>query len=704
MIMIKKIHLKEADGIARIEFDHPGKDVNLLDTESMLQLQEILTTVSKRTDLTAVLVTSTKPKIFIAGADIRQIETIKERSEAVEITESGKAIFQMLEDLKVPTVAVINGACVGGGLELVLACRYRVASFSDSVKIGLPEVLLGIIPGFGGTLRLPKLLGIVKALPLILSGKVVGAKEALKLGLVDKLFPESTLLAQAIDFAKAAAEGKEKVSRPPRPWFFEKTPVGRALVFSQARKNTLKQTHGFYPAPLKAIEIVQKTYGLSIPKGSRIESEGFADLAGTEVSQNLIKMYFLNEKFKKFLWTDLQLKPEPVRQGGVIGAGVMGGGIAQLLSNREIPVRVKDINMEALGGALREAYRIFSESVKRKRMKPFEREKKMGLISTGLTTEGLRRCDVIIEAVVEDMGIKQKVFRELGEVTDAKTILASNTSSLSISEMAKVTRHPERVVGMHFFNPVNRMPLVEIIPADATSKETIERTVQFVRSVGKTAIVVKDVRGFLVNRILMPYLNEAGYLMQEGVSPAAIDAVAKKFGMPMGPAELLDHIGIDIAYKVARILEAGYGARMKVASIVGQLKENGHFGKKAGVGFYLHKGKKMEPNKSLRLPPPKREISDDEIRKRLIYIMINEASRCLEEKVANEAGTVDIGMIMGTGFPPFRAGLLRYADRVGAGSIAEDMERFAAAVDRDRLSPAPLLARMAANGEKFYQS
>ncbi len=702
--MTNPIHLKEENGMARIEFDHPEKDVNLLDSATMLRLREVLSTLQKRTDLSAVLITSAKPKIFIAGADIHEIENLTDRAQMIEKTEGGKEILRMLEGLTVPTVAVINGACLGGGFELALACRYRVASFADSVKIGLPEVQLGILPGFGGTLRLPKLIGIVKALPLILTGKVIGSKEALKLGLIDELFPEKTLLSQAIDFAKNLAEGKTKIVKPSLPWFFEKTGLGRTLVYRAAEKNTLKQTHGFYPAPLKVIEVIRKTYGLSEEKGSKIESEGFADLAGTGVSRNLIRLYFLNEKYKKFPWTELRKKSEPVLQCGVVGAGVMGGGIAQLLSNRNIPVRVRDINTEALGGALREAYRLYSESVRRRKMKPFERDRKMSLISAGLTTEGMRRSGIIIEAVVEDLGIKQKVFRELGAITGPGTILASNTSSLSLNEMAKVTPHPERVIGLHFFNPVHRMPLVEVIPADVTSRETIERTVQFARSLGKTVVVVKDVRGFLVNRILVPYLNEAGYLMEEGVSPQTLDTVAKKFGMPMGPGALLDHIGIDIGCKVAHILEEAYGKRMKVASILEILRGKKFFGKKTGLGLYQYKGKKVMPNPNLDLPKPKRVISDEEILKRLIYTMVNEASLCLEEKVVTDPGAVDIGMIMGTGFPPFRSGLLRYADHIGPKKIAEDLARFAASVDSERFAIAPLLKNLAANGQTFYKS
>lgn len=702
--MTAGVRLKEENGIARIEFDTPEKEVNLLDNATLLRLEEILTELQRRADLRAVLVTSAKPRHFIAGADIHEIQRLSGRAQMIEATEKGKAIFRRLAGFKVPTVAVIPGACVGGGFELALACRYRVASFSDAVRIGLPEVLLGILPGFGGTVRLPKLIGIVKALPVILTGRLAGPEEALQLGLVDRLFPERTLLACATEFAKTVGEAKEKVLRRSGPWFLEKTAPGRLLVYHAAAKNALKKTRGFYPAPLKAIEVVWKTRGLPEEKASVIESEGFADLAETEVSGNLIRLFFLNERYKKFSWTDLRLSAGLTLPVGVVGAGVMGGGIAQLLSHRNIPVRIKDINPDALGGALREAGRIYAGFVRRKRMKPFERDRKMSLISAGLTNDGMRRAGIIMEAVVEDMAIKQQVFRELGEITGPGTILASNTSSLSITEMARVTKHPERVIGLHFFNPVNRMPLVEVIPAETTSKETIERTVQFARGLGKTVVVVKDVRGFLVNRILLPYLNEAGYLMQEGVSPVVLDPVARKFGMPMGPAELMDHIGIDIGCKVAHVLEEAYGRRMRTSGILLRLKDQGALGRKTSLGFYRYRGKKKDLNPGLGLPRPARPISEEEVLKRLIYVMINEASRCLEEQVVPEPGAVDIAMITGTGFPPFRAGLLRYADTVGAKRIVEDLERFSAAVDRERFAVSPLLARMAAGGEKFYPS
>ncbi len=699
-----QVHLKIEDGIATIEFNAPDRDVNILDSGAMKELEEILSAVRKTDGLRGVLVASAKDRIFIAGADIREIEGITAKEDALSKAEGGKRILKALEDLKVPTVAVINGACLGGGMELALACRFRVASFSDKIKIGLPEVQLGVLPGFGGTQRLPRRIGLVKALPLMLSGKILSGKDALRLGVVDRLFPEKTLREDALAFMRAQEAGTAKSSKkPPRSWFLESTPIGRALVFRTAKKDVMKQSRGFYPAPLQILKLIQKTFGGDPARGFRLESEAFADLAVTKISKNLIRLFFMNEQYKKMAWTSLRLKAGLIQQCGVIGAGVMGGGIAHLISDRKMQVRVKDIHPDALGGTLKEARRLYDESIQRRKLKDNERDYKMGLISVGLTNQGMRRSGIIIEAVVEDLKIKQKVFAELDGITPASTILASNTSSLSVTKMASVTKHPERVVGLHFFNPVNRMPLVEVVKAEQTSEEVMERAVQFARGLGKIVIVVKDVPGFLVNRLLMPYLNEAAYLMEDGMTADAIDKAATDFGMPMGPMELVDYIGIDIAYKVAHILEEGYGARMKAASLLQKVKEDGLVGKKAGRGFYLYQGKKKIPNPAVRWPGGQAGVPSAETAlKRMIYVMVNEAARCLEEGVVPEPGAVDIGMIMGTGFPPFRAGLLHYADSIGLENIAGDLERFAKRVNQERFSPSAYLLKLAKSRQTFH--
>ncbi len=691
-------------GLGNLLFDHPDAEVNILTSEHLKTLSATLDEIAGRTDLKALVITSAKKRIFIAGADIKEIEGITDKADAFSKAEEGKKVFQKLEDLKIPTVCVINGACLGGGYELALACDWRTASFSSNVKIGLPESSLGILPGFGGSIRLPRLLGLMKALPLILAGRMVSAEEALKYGMVDKLFPDRTLLENSLAFARKLAD--KPVSRPARKKNFmtsvlEDTPPGRAFVFSQAKKDVMKKTKGVYPAPFEIISLLGKTYGKRGAGVYRLESEHFSRLGTTQVSKNLIKVFFLSEKYKKFKWTKSEIKSDGVKKCGVVGAGVMGGGIAQLASQRDIPVRVKDLNEKALAGALKEAMDIYRSALKRRKMKKTEVERKMSLISVGLNNQGLKNCGIIIEAVVEDLGIKQRVFKEMDGLTAPNVILASNTSSLPVTKMAEVCVHPERVIGLHFFNPVNRMPLVEIIRAAQSSDETIERTVQFSRRLGKTVILTEDRPGFLVNRLLLPYLNEAAYLLQEGMPAEQIDMIAEEFGMPMGPIELVDQVGIDVGYKVAHILNDAFGDRMKVAPVLEDVKAKGLLGKKSHKGFYLYDGRKKTVNPEVKTGHGSK-VSEEDAMKRMIYIMINEAARCLEEKVIDSAGTVDIGMIFGTGFPPFRGGLLRYADSVGAPAILKDLERFQKETDPKRFEPCAYLRDLAQKNSKFY--
>ncbi len=699
--------LREQDGLGILVFDQPDTEVNILTSRHLAEFDTLLTEIRSKNNLKALLITSAKNRIFIAGADIHEIKRITTEKDAVEKAQQGKAVFQKLEDLLIPTMAVINGACLGGGYELALACKYRAASFSDRVKIGLPEVNLGILPGFGGSIRLPRLVGLLQGLPLILAGRVVSSKDALKYGMVDRLFPEVSLLENSIRWMQDMIQQKTSKPREHKSkgfmgWFFEGTGIGRKLVFKRARKDVIAKSKGFYPAPLEIIRLVEKTYGKVSREAYALESEHFSRLGTTAVSKNLITLFFMSEKYKKLAWTSLKGIKTKIQKCGVIGAGIMGGGIAQLVSDKNIPVRVKDINDKALGGALREARHIYEGALKRRKITKSGLEYKMGLISAGLTTEGLRSCGILIEAVVEDLNVKRKVFQELGDLARPEIILASNTSSLSVTKMAEVTKHPERVIGLHFFNPVHRMPLVEIIRAAQSSEETIERTVQFARTLGKTVIVVKDAPGFLVNRLLLPYMNEAAYLLEEGLSAEQIDHLVEKFGMPMGPIELVDQVGIDVGYKVAHILQDAFGDRMKVAPILEEVKKKGLLGKKSGQGFYLHEGKTKTINPDVKAGSHASGVSTEDALKRMIYMMINEAARCLEEKVVDGPETVDIGMVMGTGFPPFRAGLLHYADSVGVNNIVKDLERFQNTVSRERFQPSAYLLDLARQNKGFY--
>ncbi|MFH1752561.1 MAG: 3-hydroxyacyl-CoA dehydrogenase NAD-binding domain-containing protein, partial [Candidatus Omnitrophota bacterium] len=549
------------------------------------------------------------------------------------------------------------------------------------------------------------------ALGMILPGRIISGKNALKYGVVDRLFPEVTLVERSVEFAKGILDGSVKIKRRKKKKLFlsflEDTPIGRSIVFNQAKKGVLKKTKGSYPAPIRALEVIKRTYGGNIHKGSIIESEAFSELAITDTSKNLIKVFYLMEEYKKLPWVDPSIKPAAVNKCGVLGAGVMGGGIAQLTTFRDIPTRIKDINYEAINHALKTASGLFNYAVKKRKLKKPDADYKFGLISPTTTYKGFENTDLVIEAVVEDLNIKKKVFKELGQVVSSKTVLTTNTSSLPIINMAEAANIPERVVGLHFFNPVHRMPLIEVIRSGKASEQALATVIAFARRLGKVVIVVKDVPGFLINRILLSYLNEAGFLMEEGMKMDHIDRIALKFGMPMGPIDLMDEIGIDVGAKVAKVLEDSYGRRMEVSAILKKVKDKGLYGKKTKRGFYIHKGKKVKtPNPDIYNfvdSTAKRTVSDEDARKRLIYVMINDAARCLEEGVADSPKTIDIGMIMGTGFPPFRAGLLRYADSIGIDSIVKDLKGFEKDIGHERFRPCNYLIDKADKNKRFYE-
>ncbi|MCP4853508.1 MAG: hypothetical protein GY903_03335 [Fuerstiella sp.] len=704
---INHFELKQHGELGILDFNTPNSSANILSNDALVEFDQRLDEIAALTNIKALLITSAKKTIFIAGEDIKEIESLSDPQEASDKCELGKKIFDKLENLPQVTIAVINGACLGGGYELSLACNYRVAGFADSIRIGLPEINLGILPGFGGCVRLPKLIGIANALSMILPGKLVDPRRALKLGLVDRLFYDPILVDEAMKFASNILAKRDKVrSRKQRlsEKLLEGNPLGRSILFRQARKNVLKSTAGHYPAPLAALDVIKDMVGKSHAEASRLESEGLGKLAVTEISKNLIHVFYLDASHKKKPWTEATPAQSHVKKAGVVGAGVMGGGIAQLLAKKNIVCRIKDLNNQALALALKTAGKLYAYQIKMRRMKQGQVDAQMSLISPTTTYAGFGNVDVVVEAVVERMDVKKQVFRELDEIVQPNACLFTNTSSLRVTEMAESTNRPEKVCGFHFFNPVHRMPLLEIIKAEKTSDETVATAVAFARQLGKMPIVVADKEGFIVNRILLPYMNEAAYLFQEGIQPKRLDGIATGFGMPMGPLELADEVGIDIGYHVAKILEGAYGERMKVAAILKDVYDAGILGKKSGNGFYVHKGKqKVVNSKVLRMRPDATfTLSDDAAQKRLIYIMINEASRCLEEGVVDSADTVDVGMIYGTGFPPFRGGLLKYADSIGAKNILADLKQFQARFDQQRFEPSQLLQTMAELGTNFY--
>ncbi|MDO8580351.1 MAG: 3-hydroxyacyl-CoA dehydrogenase NAD-binding domain-containing protein, partial [Candidatus Omnitrophota bacterium] len=625
---------------------------------------------------------------------------------------AGQDLFNKIEDLNVPTIAVIDGVALGGGCELVLACQYRLATFNDKVRIGLPEVNLGVVPGFGGTYRLPRIVGLSEGLKMILAGKPVDGQKALRLGLVDQLIFQKGMGQQIQEFVSLIDKGgtvADKYKRKKQkgmPAFLDNTLVGNKMVFSQSRKSVLQLTKGFYPARLKAIDVISKNFYMARTPGLAIESRAFGELAVTDISKNLVKLFYLSEKYKKLSLPGIEtIKPQKMERCAVLGAGIMGGGIAQLLAANDIWVRMKDINYDALAKGYKAAYKIFSQEVQKRRYTKAQADVKMAHISAGLDYAGFRRMDMVIEAVVEKMEVKKNVFKELSEMVGPNTILATNTSALSVTEMAKVTKDPTKVIGLHFFNPVHRMPLVEIITTPMTSKETISATLNLAKRAGKTPILVRDSCGFVVNRILLGYINEAGKIYQECGNIEGIDQVMTDFGMPMGPFTLSDEVGLDVGIKVLHILKNSFGERFKAADIFEKVFAKGLLGKKTEKGFYLHAGKKRVLNPEIaQLSGVKntKPLNRQECEDRLIYVMVNEAARCLEDKIIDEADAIDVGMIFGTGFPPFRGGLLRYADNVGLKHVVQRIEEFSERFNSSGFKPCPYLQTLSQQNKGFY--
>ncbi len=699
--------------VALLEWDLFGEKVNKLSTPMMARLKEVVAEL-KNSSFKAVVLISRKPKIFIAGADIEEIKKINSKEEFSNVLAQAHEIFNALEDLPQVTVAAINGACLGGGCELVLCCDYRLCSDSPDTRIGLPEVKLGIIPGFGGCVRLPRTIGLPNSLDIILAGKAVDGRRAEKMGLVDACVPASQLEERAIAWAKEKiAKGKRRRFHKPRGAAdkFMHSMIGRPVVFGQAKKTVLKETKGFYPAPLQALNVIRKTYGMSNrDKALKIESEGFVEVATTDVSKNLIGLFYMMEAVKKQSGVEgKDVKPLPVKHIAVLGAGTMGGGIAQLAADKGFFVRMKDINNEALALGFRHASEIFNKALKRKRITKYDLESKMSRISGTLDYSGFKQMDVVVEAIVEDMEIKKKVIAETAKHCNPKTIIATNTSSLSVTQMAEAMPNPENFLGMHFFNPVDKMPLVEVIRGPKTSDEATATIFDLAKKMGKIPVVVKDGPGFLVNRLLMPYMIEAMFLLQDGMSVESVDRwYTHKFGMPMGPFRLMDEVGLDVCIKVVKIFAKSLGTRIEVPGLIEPMYNSKRLGKKGGRGFYLYdaKGKELSVDQSvyadLGIGKPTDPLDEKECLERGVFTMINEAALALiEDRIVNTPEDVDLAMIMGTGFPPFRGGLLKYADSVGTQYVAQELEMYAAKCG-PRLKPTQPLLNLAKTNRRFY--
>lgn len=704
------------EGVAHLVFDLPDEKVNKFSPAVLEELEKVLDEAANNKAIKIMVITSGKEDIFIAGADLRSFEPIfKDPLQGGKVISTGHRVFNKLQNLPFPTVAVINGACLGGGLEMALACTYRVVGDNPKTQLGLPEVTLGIIPGWGGTQRLPRLIGLVEALPMILGGKPAKATKASKIKLADAIFAPAFLDEGVKDFVKQCLnpEGAKKILAKRerhglKTALLEKNPAGRAFIYHAAEKDVRKRTKGHYPAPLLALKLIKETYGMPLKEGLAKEEKTFIDNLGAAfvIAPNLIHLFFVSEALKKDNGVKGDVKPLKVASAGVIGSGTMGSGIVWLFSNKDIPVRMKDIDWKALGKGFGAASSIYAKSIKDKKLKASEASLKFHHITGTTDYSGFNNLDLVIEAAVESLELKHKILKELEEVVRPDTIIASNTSSLKISDMGSVMKHPERLVGMHFFNPANKMPLVEVVASDKTSPEAIVTAVETCRKLGKTPIVVRDCPGFLVNRVFVTGANEIMRMYQEGVDQESLDKMMLDFGMPMSPFLLADEVGNDVGYKVSKIFEESYGPRMAVPKILTLMYDNKLFGKKTGKGFYLYEGDKTKVNPEVArlrqsLNEPSKVVSDNDKRDRVFLLMINEASRCLEEKVVANAASLDMAMIMGTGFPPFRGGLLRYADELGIDYVVNGLNRLKG-VYGDRFAPSQLLLDMQRTHKTFF--
>ncbi|MGI8819439.1 MAG: 3-hydroxyacyl-CoA dehydrogenase NAD-binding domain-containing protein [Chthoniobacterales bacterium] len=682
------------DGVCVLSFDRPESGANIFDAATMESLRQYLDAIENDGSIKGVIVTSAKKSIFIAGADLQTLLRQAQTGELRQFIADGQKVFNRLAALKVPTVAAIHGACAGGGYEITLACDYRVASNDPSTRIGLPETTLGLLPAWGGATRLPRLIGLQAASEVILKGKLHAADEALKIGLVDEVVAPSQVLEAA---RQKIAQGKREVVPPPH--------IETQVKLPRADHN---------PAPRLALDVMQRALTGTVEESLAREVDGIVELGEMESTQNLIRNFFLGDRFRK---GSAKTKTEKIAHASVVGAGVMGSGIAQWLSSRGVSVILRDVSSELLDGGLAKIEKAYGDAVKRGIMSEEKATQGRSRIVASTNPGEMRDVQIVVEAASEKLEIKKQIFADLAAKTPETAILATNTSALSITELGATTGYPKRVIGLHFFNPVSRMKLVEVVVGKETAPETVERALAFTRQIAKLPVVVRDSPGFLVNRVLFPYLLDAAELFEMGGDAQEIDSALVAWGMPMGPLRLIDEIGVDITVDIADTLEKAYGRRHRAAAVLHWLRDGKMLGRKTGSGFYKYEGKAQTPNESLvewraasvagaavpgkaaTLPQGAQEIAN-----RLMFLMVNEAARCLEEKVVATPEDADFGMMMGTGFAPFRGGPLRFADHFRLKKLVDEMDALQErAGDGDKFVPARLLRQHAEEGTKFYE-
>ena len=697
----------QANGVGLVTFDVPDTKVNTLGLTAMTELEAILDEVAKSTSIKGLVFISGKTDNFIAGANISEIQALQKEPavRAFEASQLGKAVFAKIEKLSIPTVAAINGSCLGGGCELALSCKYRIATDSKSTKIGLPETKLGVIPGWGGTIKLPRLVGLETGVDMIAGAKELNGKKAWKVGLIDEVVKEADLQKRAEEIALGAqpAKASPDLMVQGRRLLLESNPIGRKVFADQATAAIKRKTKGHYPAITRVLKVILKSYEQTLEKAFESESQAFGELAISPVSKSCVGLYFAQNDSKKM---PEGAKPATLETVGVVGAGVMGAEIAQSAAFSGYQVYLKDIDQTALDKGMGVIKKLMDGLVEKKKMTREEADKVLARVKPTLNYSDMADCDLVIEAVVEIMKVKKAVLKDLEDTIKKPFVFASNTSSLSVSEMAEGAKSPENVVGVHFFNPVHKMLLVEIVKGKSSSKETLATGQSFAMKLKKTTVVTGDAPGFVVNRILAPYMREAVVLLEEGVPAEDIDKAMTKFGMPMGPIALMDEVGLDIGEKVIHVLHDALGERLAPPKILSVVAEKKLLGKKGGKGLYLYDadGKRTEFNpeisEALKVEPRKK--LDGEIQDRLALIMVNEAARCLEEGIITDPSQLDLAMVFGTGFAPFYGGVLGYADRVGSRVIFQKLD-YLSRVAGESYKPCALIKKLAESGGTFYK-
>jgi 3-hydroxyacyl-CoA dehydrogenase/enoyl-CoA hydratase/3-hydroxybutyryl-CoA epimerase/3-hydroxyacyl-CoA dehydrogenase/enoyl-CoA hydratase/3-hydroxybutyryl-CoA epimerase/enoyl-CoA isomerase len=707
------LRLETRDGVGIVTFDQPGSRANTLGQAVLGELEALLAELNRRNDLTGLVLRSGKPGMFIAGADLKELGGARpDPEQARRVVKRGLDVIAGFEKLPFPTVAAIDGSCMGGGLELAMGCDYRLASTSPKTELGLPEVKVGLFPGWGGTQRLSRLVGPNIAAEMICSGEPARADRARQIGLVWDVVPAERLTDEAVALVQwAASDAGWKEARHRKQQPVGLTEEQASFAFAVARGQVMAKTGGQYPAPLAALDAIQKGCNLPLEEGIAVETEKFVPLVGSPVSRNLIAVFFQTTRLAKDTGSaDATVQARPVRQVGVVGAGIMGAGIAGAHVRRGVPALMLDTVPAALEKGIANITKSLMGRVQIGRMSAAEAADSLAKLSTGQAIQALADRDVVIEAIVENEEAKVKLYAEIEKVLPPGAILASNTSTISITRMAKSVAEPARFAGMHFFNPVDRMQLVEVIRGEKTSDETVVTLVALARRIGKTPIVVRDCPGFLVNRILFPYINESLLLLEEGVPPRALDKAATAFGMPMGPVTLNDVVGLDTSLYAGQVVNSAFADRAVPTRILNELVSAGRLGQKSGAGFYSYaKGSRGADDPALagilakcRRPGGRADLSAEEIQDRLFLPMLTEATRVLAEGIVREPGDVDMGLILGIGFPPFRGGILRWADTLGIPTVLQKLKKYEAL--GPRFAPTEMLRRLAAEGRGFYPS